>query len=698
MPEYTQADMPMRIDTALGEDELLLKGFSGVEGISIPFAFQVDLLSEDPEVAPDDVLRTGAVITVDLPDGEQRQIHGVISRFIQRGWSDELTSYQCELVPWLWFLSLSRECRIYQEMSVLEIAEEVFKSHGYSDFDIRCVRSYPQREYCVQYRESHLDFISRLLEEEGIFYFFEHTDSEHTLVLADDNTAIEACAGPGEARMRREAMPDEDVVTELEQEHSVHAGTVALADYDYMQPSLSLRSEISGNGQEEIYDYHPGRYTDLDEGDRYARIMLEREEAERHVAHGESTCRHFQGGAHFDLKEHRRRDANQTYILTRVGHYARAGDYRAEHSTEMDYRNDFVAIPQDIPFRPPRRTPKPVVQGAQTAVVVGEKGEDIPVDKHGRVKVQFHWDREGKKDENSSCWVRVSQNWAGPEWGGMFIPHAGQEVIVSFLEGDPDRPIITGRVYNAKNMSPLSLPGDRTKSIIRDHGGNEIVMEGKEGEEQIRISSPYANSVITLGAPSSPDGIRAETDANWYGKFMGDAAEEVAGDKGLRVLGSVEETVGGDHIVKLGGLLDTKTGGPEVNLNADIKSTTTVGAHHDTFVGTKVSTRYAYVKEVNRGKKVSHTYETSKEMVDNGKDLISATKHVKIEANTHLTLTVGDAQIIIEDDTIVIGAKKIILNGTNFCELKSGGNIKMTPDGKVDVPKGKLDAKHMNVG
>lgn len=548
MTSYTQARQAMRVHTDLEEDLLLLAALSGEEAVSAPFLFELDLLSLDRDIDGERMLRSPIHVELDLPDGGTRSIHGIVRRFVQSGRDEELISYRAEIVPWLWFLSLAHDCRIFQEMDVLEIVEAVFLDQGHSDFEIRCTRTYEKRDYCVQYRESNLNFVSRLLEAEGIFYFFEHEDSKHVLVLADDMTAIKPCEGQPEARIHSQPVPDEDVVLTLDREHNVHAGQVTFADYDYLQPSLSLRSTVAGAEPEEVYDY-PGGFTDLDGGERQARLALERKEAGRHVVRGSATCRAFRAGGQFRLLNHFGNGGNQTYAILELRHRARNGAYRAggaESGTE--YRNDLVAIPYSVPYRPPLTARKPVLQGAQTAEVVGAAGEDIYVDEHGRVKVQFPWDRHGESDDRSSCWVRVSQNWAGKKWGGMFIPHIGQEVIVDFLEGDPDRPIITGRVYNAENMPPQSLPANKHKSIIEDDYGNEMVFDATPGKEHVRIYSPSHRSKLELGKS-----IQVFSDSNWK--------EQVAGEKGFITHGLfVGGTIGMKVGVDLGGSLSLFAG------------------------------------------------------------------------------------------------------------------------------------------
>ncbi|TVP58341.1 MAG: type VI secretion system tip protein VgrG [Gemmatimonadales bacterium] len=541
MADYSQEKQPMRIFTDLPDDTLLLEELNGEEGVSRPYRFTLDLVSEDPNVDGEGLLRSEVRVEIGLPEGGTRHIHGIIRSFSQRGQSRDLVTYRVEVVPWLWFLSLARDSRIFQGKSVLEIVEEVFQGQGYSDFDIRCTRSYESREYTVQYRESNLNFVSRLLEEEGIFYFFEHSDSGHMLVLADDAAAFPDCEGQPEARMHSQAVPEEDVVLELVREHQVHSGEVTVGGYDYLQPSLTLRTTVAGDEPEELYE-QPEGFEDLDRGDHLARLALEREEARRQMAQGESTCRGFVSGTSFELLDHFGDDVNRTWVLMELRHKARNAAFRGGSGRgEFDYRNEFVAMPDGVPYRPPLRARKPRIHGAQTAQVVGPSGEKIWVDEYSRVKVHFHWDRLGGRDDGSSCWVRVSQNWAGKQWGGMFIPHVGQEVIVDFLEGDPDRPIITGRVYNAEHMPPQDLPANKHKSIIEDDFGNEMVFDATPGSEHIRIHSPSHTSTIELGRS-----LFFKSDSDWMAIIDGDAGSI---HKGPQIGGNI----GAKYEIDLGG-------------------------------------------------------------------------------------------------------------------------------------------------
>lgn len=653
---YTQANRPIRINTELGPDVLLLDGFHGVEAISMPFGFRVDLLSETEDIDPLEVLRTPVAITIAIADGTERTIHGRVSRFSQAGQHDDLTAYSAEVVPWLWFLSLSRESRIYQNLSVLEIVEQVFRDRGYTDFDIRCTREYPSRDYCVQYRETHLNFVQRLLEEEGIFYFFTHTADKHVLVLADDNGRFETCPGIELTRFGPDPRPGENIVSSLEREHSAFVGTVTLRDYDYLQPSLTLESALSGDGEEEIYDY-PGSYTSVEHGDRYARVLLETEEASRQVVRGESTCRGFQAGCSFELTDHYRADIDGDYVLTRVQHFARMGSYRAwDEQQSMEYRNDFLAIPAGTPYRPPRRATKPVVHGSQTALVTGPAGEEVYVDKHGRIKVQFYWDRVGGKDENSSCWIRVVSPWAGKGWGNVSIPRIGNEVVVEFLEGDPDRPLITGSVYNAEQTPPFELPGSgiqmgmKSRSSPGGGGYNEITATDTKGKEGMTIHAQYnMNTTVENDQTNTINNNRTTSVAV-------DDSETVGSNQSISVGANQDITVGADRSVTVGS-----------------NESVTVGANQDVTVGANRSVATGATDAVDAGLDIERKAGVNVRLEAGVEFGASGGAMAKIEAPT----------IMITGPVVQIGDVTITIQGQAITLSAGGSSIAITPAGIV---------------
>ncbi|MGA1870938.1 MAG: type VI secretion system Vgr family protein [bacterium] len=508
---YTQENRLIAIDTPLGKDTLLLSGFSGTEGISRLFSFELTLLSENPKISFDDIIGKNVSLSIFLASGDKRYFNGIIVRFSQgRGGGDaeagpRFSHYKAIMAPWLWLLTMTRDSRIFQKLSVPDIVEKIFKEKGFSDFKMKLRSSYAKREYCVQYRETDFSFISRLLEDEGIYYYFDHEKGKHTLIIADTPQDHKSCPNQKSARYQLSAgnWQEEDVITSLEKMQEIRPGKYTLNAYNFEIPNTGLEVNVPskyklGPGEREIYDY-PASYTKRKEGDKIAKIRMEEEEAQITTILGSSNCRAFSSGYRFRLKNYYRDDINdKDYVVTSI-HHEVCQNFKGE--AELSYSNQFTCIPFDVPYRPPRTLEKPVVRGNQTAIVVGPSGEEIYTDEHSRVKVQFHWDREGKRDENSSCWIRVSQLWAGAGWGAIHIPRIGQEVIVDFLEGDPDKPLITGYVYNASNMPPYKLPDEKTKSSIKSNtvkgGGsaNELLMEDKKEKTRVVLSNAYGHKI-----------------------------------------------------------------------------------------------------------------------------------------------------------------------------------------------------------
>jgi type VI secretion system secreted protein VgrG len=498
---YTQANRQIAISTPLGADTLLLRSFNGTEAISQLFHFDLDLLSENPSISFQSVVGKNVTLRILDLEGKERYWNGFISRFSQGPKDQRLTAYRAEMVPWLWFLTRTADCRIFQKKKVPDIIQKIFADLGFQDFALRLYGDFVEREYCVQYRETDFNFISRLMEEEGIYYFFEHQKDKHIMVLANDPAACKDC--PTQKTVRYDTHGDavryEDVLTEWFYQEEFRTGAWAQTDYNFETPSTSLAVSVNGKNKYEIYEF-PGEYLVRPDGDKLAKIRLQEQTVPCNVSHASGGCRHFGPGYTFTLQDHYRTDLNQKYLITTVRQFATEGgayEATADDQETYKYHNSFDCIPYSTPFRPARVTPQPFVQGCQTAVVVGPSGEEIYTDKHGRVKVQFHWDREGKKNENSSCWVRVSHPWAGQGWGAISIPRIGQEVVVDFLEGNPDQPIIIGRVYNAEQMPPFGMPSGAVVSGVKSNstkgggGYNEISLNDTKGTELINIHAQY---------------------------------------------------------------------------------------------------------------------------------------------------------------------------------------------------------------
>jgi type VI secretion system secreted protein VgrG len=602
MAQFSQAERLIRLDTTAGTDVLLLESFSGTEYVSQPFEIEIQTLTINRSFKPESLLGQPGLVTIELPEAGKRYIHGRFRSVVQMEQAnDGFIRYRCYLVPWIWFLSLTTDCRIFQGKTVPEIIQQVFNDAGYTDFEPRLQGSYPKRDYCVQYRESDLNFVSRLMEQEGIFYFFEHTDSKHTLVFADNASAVQPCPVQDKVRCAS-SIPrlwsgerEQDVITATAYRRQVHTTKVSRRDYNFELPTNNLNGEVGDKIPKggEAYDY-PGLYGNLAEADRYTKIRLEEEEVKEFEIHGASSCRSLIPGYRFTMEEHFNDDLNDVYTVVSLTHRAGTQDYHTGKHGDLEYRNTFVAVPHSVPYRPPRRAQKPVVHGEQTAVVVGKAGEEIWVDKYGRVKVQFFWDREGKKDENSSFWVRVASGLAGMNWGSIMIPRIGQEVVVSFLEGDPDRPLVTNRVYNADLMPPYKLPAEQTKSTLKSRsskGGsasnfNEIRFEDKKGSEQVFIHAEKDMDVWVKNDRREHVGghLHYFVKKNKKEKVEGDVHTEVKGETRTKVTGGVGFETSQGIEFKTGSKFNVEAG-QEIHLKSGLTLTIETGTNLTLKVG-----------------------------------------------------------------------------------------------------------------
>ncbi len=504
MGEYTQTNQPIALTTPLGKDALLLTAFSGQEDMSRLFAYNLEMSSESDSLDAKQIVGKNVTFWVEFPDGSPRHFNGIVSRFSYCGTGDRLSTYRAQVVPWLWFLTRKSDCRIFQDKSVPDIIKQIFSDLGCTDFEDSEIKgSHPTWEYCVQYRETSFNFISRLMEHEGIFYYFRHEQGKHTLVLGDQPGAFKDCIDQEVQFAANLSAPEStDQLTHWEHQYEFRTGKWAQTDYNFKEPQTGLMSQVNtvvkldGNSKYEFYDF-PGEYEKKGDGDGDTKIRMEEEEVPYNMIKGGSICRSFGPGGKFKIKKHHSAsESGKGYSIISTMHSASVGStYESGGSGGFTYQNSFTCIPDSVTFRPARLTPKPVIHGSQTAVVVGPGGEEIWPDKYGRVKVQFHWDRVGQNDDKSSCWIRCAQTAAGKGWGSMFIPRIGQEVVVSYLEGDPDLPLVTGVVYNADQMPAYALPDEKTKSYVKSNstqggeGYNEIRIEDKKDKEQIYIHS-----------------------------------------------------------------------------------------------------------------------------------------------------------------------------------------------------------------
>lgn len=508
MPNYTQDTRLLNLNTPLGKDVLLLAAFSGQETMSRLFSYQLDALSTKAGIDPTAIVGKNVTWSVQHHDKEPRFFNGFVSRFgagprtIQ-----DLYAYRLEVVPWLWFLTRTANCKIYSGSDALrtgpEIIKKVFDDLGFSDYKLDLKRSYEKREFCVQYRETAFNYVSHLMEEEGIFYFFQHTNGKHVMVLADHKGAYKDVPENKVRYTGGDVAPNQ--LTQWDHQYEFRPGKWAQTDYNFETPSTSLLVNtktvvpVAGVDKFEIFDY-PGDYPVKSEGDAEVKVRMEEEEAAYDVVTAAGECCTFTPGGKFTVEEHDvKSEAGKGYVITSVNHEATDTSYTTQ-AIRSSYSNSFTAIPDKITFRPERVTERPRVMGPQPAVVVGPAGQELHTDKYGRIKVQFFWDREGKKDENSSCWIRVAQSMAGKRWGMAFWPRIGQEVVVAFNEGDPDRPIVIGMMYNAEQMpayqgggpdgkhaSDNKVSGFKSNSTMGGSGYNELRFDDTKDKQQIFI-------------------------------------------------------------------------------------------------------------------------------------------------------------------------------------------------------------------
>lgn len=579
-------------------DKFFLHEIRGREQISGLFFFRLTVKSQDNSVDFSRILGQSVTVDIHRYDGSKRPLNGLVTRFVQGANENNFTTYHAEIRPWFWQLRLTRNSKIFQNQSVLDIVGNVFAEFGMTDFQDRTTGTYLQREYCVQYQETAFAFISRLLEEEGIFYFFEHEAGTHTLVLSDDSGSLAPCPNQPSVNFKQVAASwhRDDTIEVCTLEQQLIPDKYAADDYSFETPDTDLLQSAAGQGSGDfrIYEY-PGKFDNTGDGEAIVNKRMESLEWSKTVLKGRGNCRGFISGFTFELQDHDRSDVNGPYFLRTLSITA----------TQEGYANSFEAIPADVPFRPACLTPKPRIFGTQTAFVTGKSGEEIWPDNYGRVKVQFHWDQEGSHDENSSCWIRVAQVWAGKTWGTLFTPRIGTEVVVSFVNGDPDRPLIVGTVYNADRTVPYSLPDNKTRSTIKTWSsksgtaGNEIRFEDAVNEEELYIHAQKDQNIVVENDRSKAV-LNAETNTITKSRSttVKDEDDTLTLEQGNRVVqiqtGDETHTVAGDFVLNVDG-----------NLSIDVKGSITLKA------GTSMSSESGTSMSAKSGTSLSNEAGTS---------------------------------------------------------------------------------------
>ena len=692
----------------LGEDVLLFHSMSGEEELGRLFRYQVQVLSEDHDIAGEDIIGQNITVVLLLNDDTERCFNGFATVFDYVGSYLDYAHYQLTLEPWLGLLSRTIDCRIFQEKTVPEIAKIVFGEQGFSDYELRLSGVYHASEFCVQFEESLLDFLSRRFEHEGIYFYFLHEKDKHTLILCDSVSSHDQIPEHEEILYNPKSVDglyEDDCIYSWTTRTQLVPGTVTLNSYDYKRPRANLIAKSSEPADHafsefEVFEFED-EYIKKSIGEDYAKIRREEQHAKRHLGEGLCNVTQLYCGALYKMVDHPRQVENKEYLVVSARYQLFARDYLrpGEQSDGEAFSIGYTALDNQIPYRPPRVTPVPKVEGPQSAVIVGKEGEEIWTDPDGRVKAQFLWDRDCPGDETSSCWIRVVQNRAGKGWGEVYLPHVGQEVVISFIGGDPDIPLVTGRLYNGDNKPPLDLPADKTKVAMRDQGGNQIVMQGKGGDEQqISLYSPTAGSKISIGAPNQ---------SNVFIKTLGDLSQLVDGPTLEDLKGPVEKILGSE--IKM-----SVQGQASYEYRSDVLKTT-VGSTNELFIGTKKATTIASEDKITLSSVNSFTGGTDQSLfvgakmgiqagffgsvtggwkltVDSSGELNKKAIEIK-EVDGNLVTISGGPTAHKAGGVMSLTGKPMFINGVGKAEIVSGGAKIELVGGSVVITGGPIRLK-----
>lgn len=571
---FTQDNRQISITTPLGKDVLLFRSMYGVEQLSDLFEYNVELQSTVKSIPFADIVGKNVTITVKFQEGGERFFNGIVTRFATSGGFGELTNYHATIRPWAWLLSRSSDCCIFQEKTVVEIVTEICEKGvygGQARIDKSLLSSsYPKLDYCVQYRETDFNFISRMLEHAGIYFFFKHEKTKHTMVLIDSSSSHKPFPKYEKIEFATDDTRDQygdERITSWITAGEIQASGFEMNDFDFetalncTNGSLKVKESIPAAFDQpayQQYDY-PGLYVKADVGKKLALARIEGIHGQCEQIEASTNARGLTPGCTFTMDKHPVDDLNREYLITSAHYYLSSDDYKGSGSGDGGklFEAKFEALGTKYRYRAQPRVPKPMVQGPQTAMVVGKAGEEIWTDKYGRVKVQFHWDRKGKKDEKSSCWVRVSQSWAGRRWGSIMIPRIGMEVVVEFLEGDPDRPLITGCVYNSDTMPPYDLPANQTRSTMKTNsskgggGFNEIRFEDKKGAEEIFVQAEKDCNRVVKHNDTLKVGFQYKEPGSQLVEIKHNQGIEVGNNQTVHVIKDMSVTIDGKHAMQV---------------------------------------------------------------------------------------------------------------------------------------------------
>ena len=709
----------MEITTPLGDD-LLFRSMHAREEMSRLSEFQIDLLSPKNNIKLDDILGKNVTVKLALPDDNTRYFNGFVTRFAQGQRLGRYHRYSAVVRPWLWFLTRTSDCRIFQDMTVPDIIKAVFGDEKAADFKFDLTGKYKKWTYCVQYRETDFNFVSRLMEEEGISYYVKHTDGHNTVVLTDSTGKHTTTKGYEKLPF---IAPDQIVRPELEHISSwdfsreIQPGVYVHDDYDLERPSVELRTrKVLTRGYApsdyEVYDY-PGHYLQKADGEQHADVRINEFGSQFEAAQAATNAKGVCVGSLITLEDCPREDQNREHLIVAASYDLEFSEYEAmPEGSGTSYRCSFVSISSAQQFRPKRRTPKPFVQGPQTAVVVGPAGDQIYTDKYGRVKVQFHWDRYGKKDENSSCWIRVSHPWAGKGWGAVATPRIGQEVIVDFLEGDPDQPIITGRVYNAENQPPFGFPAGAVLSGVKSDthkgsGFNEMSMDDTAGKERVFVHGQYnMDTVVEHDQTSTIHNNRTDKvdidDSETIGKNQKwdvgiNRDAKIGSNETLTVGANRTKSIGGNETVTVSGnrtetvsKSETLTVALQRTHSVGINETISVGAAQEITVGAAQAFTVGANQSTNVGKDQSMNVGSNRSITVGGNQTTGVGKNrsTTVGADESHGVTGGRTTSVGKDDALSVGKNLVVTAADSFSITTGSASITMKKDGTIHI-KGK---------
>jgi type VI secretion system secreted protein VgrG len=675
--------------TPLGND-LMFSALSGREEMSRLFDFTVEFKSEKRGIALKAMIGQSVTIEMELQKGGKRYLNGQCSHFHATGKSGRYFVYEARIRPWLWYATRKSDYKIFQGMSVPEIVLDVLGKYPFP-IQNRLSDSYRKWDYNVQYRETDFNYVSRLMEHEGIYYYFEHQNGEHTLVLCDDIN--DHSPFPGYASVPYyppdSTVPDEDYFDTWAVGQAIDSGAFSTDDYDFTKPSADLatgrdKTRPHPHSTYEIYDF-PGGYFETDHGERYSRVRMEELQADHELIQGFGEVRGAAPGRLLTLTRHPRADQNREYLIASAHYSIRDNSYESTSGEAMlSWRVSIEALPGGETYRPQRLTPKPHSMGPETAVVVGPPGEEIHTDKYGRVKVQFHWDRHhAKKDENSSCWIRVAMPWAGSTWGFIHIPRIGQEVLVDFIGGDPDYPIITGSVYNAEQMPPYGLPQNKTASGIKSRSSkgadstdyNEFRFEDMKGQEQVYLHAQRnLDSVVELDESCVVGQDRQTRIGRNDQRFVNNNDTHVVSvEQTMTVGGNQTESIGGKRMLSVTGDQEVSVGA-NATLNVSESMRTNIGTGNELTIGEDYAcsvggnTRYMFQTNLNSlvmGDRQA-VIKGNDERTVLGNSSYMASDYALTTA-TNYSLTVGaqrSALVMGTDDTKITGTQSNMIGGS----------------------------------